>query len=102
VDVLGLGRAGLRKIPTDKLFHLDLNVLQSQIEADLKAGVIPCCVIGLAGATSTGVIDPLEELAEIARKYDCWFHVDAAYGGTLAFSETYRGMLRGIEQADSI
>jgi aromatic-L-amino-acid decarboxylase len=59
-------------------------------------------VIGIAGATSTGVIDPLSELAAIARENHCWYHVDAAYGGTLAFSEKHRGKLRSIELADSV
>src|SRR6185436_18368243 len=73
-----------------------------QLAADRDAGLLPCCIIGIAGATSTGVIDPLEQLAEIARENNCWYHVDAAYGGTLAFSAEHRGKLRGIELADSI
>jgi len=102
VDILGLGRNSLRKIPTDESFHIRPDALEQQIEADRRAGYIPCCVIGIAGATSTGVIDPLPALAEIAKANDCWYHVDAAYGGTLAFSETHRDKLRGIELADSI
>lgn len=102
VDILGLGRNSLRKIATDERFHVSTDALQNQIEADRKAGCTPCCVIGIAGATSTGVIDPLAELAAIARENDCWYHVDAAYGGTLAFSEKHRGKLKGIELADSI
>lgn len=102
VDILGLGRNSLRKIATDEKFHIRTDALQKQIEADLSAGLIPCCVIGIAGATSTGVIDPLAELAAIARKNSCWYHVDAAYGGPLAFSEKHRGKLRGIELADSV
>jgi len=102
VDILGLGRKSLRKIPTDEKFHISTDALQNQIEADRKAGCTPCCVIGIAGATSTGVLDPLAELAAIARKNDCWYHVDAAYGGTLAFSEKHRGKLKGIELADSV
>ena len=102
VDILGLGRSSLRKIETDEKFHVRPEALQKQIEADRRAGCIPCCVIGIAGATSTGVIDPLADLATIAHENDCWYHVDAAYGGTLAFSEKHRGKLKGIELADSV
>ncbi len=102
LDILGLGRNSLRKIETDARFHMRPEALRSQIEADRKAGCIPCCVIGIAGTTSTGVIDPLPELAEIARENNCWYHVDGAYGGTMAFSEKHRDKLRGIALADSI
>jgi aromatic-L-amino-acid decarboxylase len=102
VDILGLGRHNLRKLAVDENFHVRPEALQQQIDADRKAGCVPCCIVGIAGATSTGVIDPLEKLAEIARANNCWYHVDAAYGGTLAFSTEHRGKLRGIELADSI
>jgi aromatic-L-amino-acid/L-tryptophan decarboxylase len=102
LDILGLGRESLRKIPTDEKFHVRPDALQAQIAQDLSAGCIPCCVIGIAGATSTGVIDPLPELDAIARTYGCWYHVDAAYGGTLAFSEKHRSKLQGITLADSV
>ncbi|HEY6216665.1 MAG TPA: aminotransferase class V-fold PLP-dependent enzyme [Pyrinomonadaceae bacterium] len=101
-DILGLGRDGLRKISTDERFHISLKALKDAIAVDRKAGLIPCCIVGVAGTTSTGVIDPLESLAEIARENRCWYHVDAAYGGPLAFSVRHKEMLRGIEQADSI
>jgi aromatic-L-amino-acid decarboxylase len=101
-DILGLGRNGVRKIPTDDRFHLIPEALREAIAKDREAGNIPCCIVGVAGTTSTGVIDPLEELAEIARENRCWYHVDAAYGGPLAFSPKYKDMLRGINQADSI
>lgn len=101
-DILGLGRESLRKIETDARFYIRLDALRDEISRDLQAGRIPCCVVGVAGATSTGVIDPLEELAAIAEQNNCWFHVDAAYGGALAFSERHKGQLRGIERADSI
>lgn len=102
VDILGLGRDNLRKIETDSLFHLNTNALRVEIERDLRAGRVPVCVAGSAGATSTGIIDPLNELADIAREYGLWFHVDAAYGGALAFSEKYKHLLSGIERADSV
>lgn len=102
VDILGLGRASLRKIKTDDRFHIRPRALREQIESDRAAGCTPCCIVGIAGATSTGVIDPLQELESIARENNCWFHVDAAYGGALAFSEKHRSKLGGIELADSI
>ena len=101
-DILGLGREGLRKIPSDERFHISLDALREAIAADRKAGLLPCCIVGVAGTTSTGVIDPLESLAEIARESGCWYHIDAAYGGPLAFSPRHKDMLRGVELADSI
>ena len=101
-DILGLGRDALRKIPTDDRFHIVVDELREAIARDRDKGLIPCCVVGVAGTTSTGVIDPLETLAAIARENRCWFHVDAAYGGPLAFSPQHKDKLRGIELADSI
>jgi aromatic-L-amino-acid decarboxylase len=102
VDILGLGRENLRKIETDDYFHIRTERLREAIEEDKRMGRIPCCIAGAAGATSTGVVDPLDELADIARENGCWFHVDAAYGGALAFSAKHKALLRGIERANSI
>lgn len=102
VDILGLGRENLRKIETDARFHIRTDLLREAIESDLKDGHRPVCVAGAAGTTSTGVVDPLDELADIAREYNLWFHVDAAYGGALAFSEKHKWRLSGIERADSV
>jgi glutamate/tyrosine decarboxylase-like PLP-dependent enzyme len=102
VDILGLGRNCLRKIETDDNFHIRPEALRKQIALDRDAGFSPCCIIGIAGTTSSGVIDPLEELAAIARENNCWYHVDAAYGGTLRFSQKHRDKLRGMELGDSI
>jgi aromatic-L-amino-acid decarboxylase len=102
LDILGLGRQSLRKIDTDGRFHIRVDLLRAAIEKDRREGRIPFCVVGIAGTTSTGVIDPLPELAAIARENDCWFHVDAAYGGGLAFSDQHKKKLAGIELANSI
>lgn len=102
VDLLGLGRESLRKIPTDERFHIRTGVLREQIARDRAEGLLPCCIVGVAGTTSTGVIDPLEELAVIARESELWYHIDAAYGGPLAFSSQHKEKLRGIALADSI
>jgi glutamate/tyrosine decarboxylase-like PLP-dependent enzyme len=102
VDILGIGRRNLRKVATDERFHIRIDALREEIERDLSAGNIPVCVAGAAGATSTGVVDPLDELADVAAEYGVWFHVDAAYGGALAMSEKHRVLLKGIERADSV
>ncbi len=102
VDILGLGRRSLRKIATDARFHLRPELLRAEIERDLAAGNVPVCVAGASGATSTGVIDPLDELADIADEFKVWFHVDGAYGASLALSKKHRHKLRGIERADSV
>ncbi len=102
VDILGLGRENLRKVATDDSFHLSIPHLRAEIERDLREGRVPCCIAGAAGATSTGIVDPLEQLASVAQEFNLWFHVDAAYGGGLAFSEKHKNLLRGIERADSV
>ncbi len=101
-DILGLGRDGLRKIPTDERFHIRVDELRNELQRDRDAGRIACCIVGVAGTTSTGVIDPLEELAVVARENNCWYHIDAAYGGPLAFSEQHKALLNGIALADSV
>ena len=101
-DLLGLGRDGVRKIPTDERFHIRVDELRRQIDRDCEEGRLACCIVGVAGTTSTGVIDPLEELAAIARENNCWYHIDAAYGGPLAFSDQYKNLLRGISLANSV
>jgi glutamate/tyrosine decarboxylase-like PLP-dependent enzyme len=101
-DILGLGRESIRKISTDERFHIRLEELHEMIQRDRAAGRLPCCIVGVAGTTSTGVIDPLEDLADIAEANKCWYHVDAAYGGPLAFSHKHKQKLKGIARAHSI
>jgi len=102
VDLLGLGRGQLRKLPLDDKYRVDTEALETALKADKAAGLLPCCIIGIAGSTNTGSVDKLPDLAKLAKRYDCWFHVDAAYGGAVILSEMYRSMLTGIELADSI
>jgi glutamate/tyrosine decarboxylase-like PLP-dependent enzyme len=101
-DILGIGRQNLCKIDTDSRFRIRVDSLRATIKQDRADGYQPCCVVGIAGATSTGAIDPLDQLAQLAEEYGLWYHVDAAYGGALAFSPAHRGLLRGIERADSV
>lgn len=100
-DILGLGRHAIRMIDTDAQLHIRLDALRAALDRD-RQDSRPCCIVGVAGATSTGVIDPLDDLADIADEYGAWFHVDAAYGGALAFSDRHRDRLHGITRADSV
>jgi glutamate decarboxylase len=71
--------------------------------ARLKSeGIRPLSLVGVAGTTETGNIDPLDELADLARELGCHYHVDAAWGGPTLLSSTYKGLLKGIERADSV
>ena len=102
VDFLGIGRDNLRTIDTDTCFRVRLGDLRGAIEDDLARGCLPAAIVGIAGSTSAGAIDPLDALADLAAEYGLWYHVDAAYGGALAFSAAHGGLLRGIERADSV
>ena len=102
VDVLGIGRDNLIAVDTDDNNRIDMKCLRQQC-ARLKAeGIRPLSLVGIAGTTETGNIDPLDDLAELAQELGCHFHVDAAWGGPTLFSGTYKGRLKGIERADSV
>jgi glutamate/tyrosine decarboxylase-like PLP-dependent enzyme len=98
----GLGTRSLREIPTDTDYALRVDLLERQIERDRRDGLLPFMVIGTGGTTGAGVVDPLPEIAEVARRQGLWFHVDAAWGGGALCSPRLRGTLRGIEEADSV
>lgn len=102
LDILGIGRDNLCAVGTDDRFRVRVADLRAVIDADLARGYRPAAVVGVAGSTSTGAVDPLDGLASVAAEYGLWYHVDAAYGGALAFSATHGGLLRGIERADSV
>lgn len=102
MDLLGLGKKHLRKIPVNDQFQMRVDLLEEAIRQDLQAGVLPIGIIGIAGTTNNGAIDPLEELASIAKKFDLWYMVDAAYGGPAAGTKLAGRLFRGIEKADAI
>ncbi|HEX6333144.1 MAG TPA: aminotransferase class I/II-fold pyridoxal phosphate-dependent enzyme [Flavisolibacter sp.] len=102
VDAAGIGRKNLRIIPTNAQFQVDLQQMEAVIASDKKNGIRPLCIIGLAGTTNLGAVDNLEELSAIARREQCWFHVDAAYGGGMLLSNRFPGLLHGLSLADSI
>jgi glutamate/tyrosine decarboxylase-like PLP-dependent enzyme len=102
VDMLGIGLDNLRKIPVDENFRIRPDILEEQIQQDLKSGFQPVCLIGIAGTTNTGAVDDLDALAEMSEKYNIWYHVDAAYGGPAAALESVSKLFSGMEKADSV
>jgi aromatic-L-amino-acid decarboxylase len=100
--VLGIGKAGVRKIPTDDTFRMDAGALEKAIAEDRAAGHRPFCVTATVGTTSTTSIDPVPAIAEICRREDLWLHVDAAYAGSAAVIPEYRHVLDGCDAATSI
>ena len=101
-DLLGLGQEGMRRIPCGTDARIDIVALESQILVDRDAGRVPFCVVGIAGTTTSGAIDPLAELADICLRHHLWYHVDAAWGGAARLSRRHAPLLAGIERADSI
>ncbi|WP_026376497.1 pyridoxal-dependent aspartate 1-decarboxylase PanP [Aestuariibacter salexigens] len=101
VDLLGIGREQMLTIdcPTQRLSPQKALQLAKDYQA---RGNKILALVGIAGTTETGHVDPLDELADVAQEIGCWFHVDAAWGGATLFSNKYKGILKGIERADSV
>jgi len=101
-DVLGIGRANVISIKTDENHKVDVDAMRAKC-AELKSkNIAIMAIVGIAGATETGQVDPLDKLAEIAQEFDTHFHVDAAWGGPTLLSNTHKHVMKGIEQADSV
>jgi aromatic-L-amino-acid decarboxylase len=102
-NVIGLGsQSGYRRVPVRRDSRIDTGALRAMIAADLAAGHQPFCVVGIAGVTSNGVIDPLDALADICEEFGLWYHVDGAYGAGAMLSEALAPRFQGIARADSI
>jgi aromatic-L-amino-acid decarboxylase len=102
VELLGLGSDGLRLVPTNSAFEIDVTSLQRMIREDRAAGCRPICIVGNAGTVGTGAIDDLASLAQICATEQLWLHVDGAFGALAALVPEQRARLAGMERADSI
>jgi len=98
----GLGTKNIIRIPLDENGSIDINQAKRCIEECRSKKKLIIALIGIGGTTETGNIDDLEGLAQLAAKYKVHFHVDAAWGGPILFSDQYRHLLCGIEKADSV
>ena len=100
--VLGMGRNSVVSIPTDSMGRMNSDELRKQVQADSKQDLAQVAIVANAGSTSTGVIDPLLEIGQIAREFGIWFHVDGAYGLPGILDPRVKPLYRGLELADSV
>ena len=101
-DMLGFGRDNVRTVACDAERKMRVDELRKRIEEDQRQGLRPVCVVGSAGTVNTGAIDPLDQIAEVAREFDLWFHVDGAYGAPGAMDQSKKALFAGLERADSV
>jgi len=101
VDVLGLGREQLLTLPAPQQTLDPAKALRAGKRYQEEGNKL-LAIVGVGGTTETGHVDPLDELADVAKELGCWFHVDAAWGGATLFSSRYKSRLKGIERADSV
>lgn len=100
--IAGLRGAHVRVCGSDDGLRLDVEAVRIAIKQDLADGLVPVAIVGAAGTTNAGAVDPLPALADLAAEVGVWFHVDAAYGGFFQLTSRGRRHLAGIERADSI
>lgn len=101
-SMAGFPTSAIHVLPSDERFRLDIDALVTAVREDRAAGRSPFLVIGSAGTTNSGAIDPLDAMADVAAAENLWFHVDGAYGGFFAMTERGREALAGMERADSV
>jgi glutamate decarboxylase len=101
-DLLGLGRDNLVMVETDARDRIDMKLLEASCRRLQDRNIRPLALVGIAGTTETGNVDPLDALADLALELGCHFHVDAAWGGPTLFSDRHRHLLDGIARADSV
>jgi aromatic-L-amino-acid/L-tryptophan decarboxylase len=102
MELLGLGNAAIRIVPTDSDFRINIQALREAIRADREAGRRPFCIVASAGTVNTGAIDPLDALADICAEEDLWLHVDGAYGAVGKLDPAVAPSFAGLERVHSL
>ncbi len=102
VDLLGLGRAALRKVPSNADFTIDIAALERMLDADVASGMTPFCLVGHVGSINVGAIDDLDALADVAARRDLWLHADGACGALGAMLPEMSQAFSGLSRADSV
>jgi aromatic-L-amino-acid/L-tryptophan decarboxylase len=98
----GFGRNNIRVIPVDDNYAMHPDALRAAIESDRARGLLPCAVVATTGSTATTSLDPLADIATVAKANGLWMHVDAAMAGSAMILPECRSMWHGVEQADSL
>jgi aromatic-L-amino-acid decarboxylase len=98
----GIQEKNIRMLSVDENYQAVPERFADAIEEDIRKGLKPFLLVGNAGTTNTGAVDPLEELGGVAKDFGLWFHLDAAYGGFFNLCEEGKKVLRGIEGSDSV
>ena len=98
----GFGRDHLRSIAVDETFAMRPEALRAALEEDVQRGRRPCAIVATVGTTATTAFDPMQPLADLAREFGCWLHVDAAMAGAAMILPECRHLWHGVEQADSL
>jgi aromatic-L-amino-acid decarboxylase len=99
---VGIGRSAVRQVATDGAGRMDAGMLEQMLNDDLANGAVPFLIVATAGTTNAGMVDPIGRCADLARDRGLWLHVDAAWGGAVVASDRLRGVLAGVERADSV
>lgn len=102
MNLLGLGKGSLCKVPSDAQFRLDVGALKDHIRSDRDQGVTPACVIATAGTTNTGSIDDLSAIADLCAAEGLWMHVDGCIGALIKIAHDNRHLVAGVDRADSL
>lgn len=101
IRIAGLGEVIMRYVPTDDGFRMDASELKNLIEEDIENGLNPFIIIATIGTTDTGVVDPIDAIADLAEQHNIWLHVDAAYGGFFILVDELKPLFKGVERSDS-
>ena len=101
VKIAGLGRENLRLVDADARHAIRVDALESAIASDRAAGATPVMVCATVGTTSSGAVDPVRAIGEVCRREGIWMHVDAAHAGSATICPEHRGLVDGVEHADS-
>lgn len=100
---LGFGAKNIVKIESDEQFRMRPDALAAAIARDRAKEMLPCVIVATAGTTSTAAVDPIRAIGEIAKRENCWLHVDAAYAGSATIAPEFRWLWDGVaEYADSL